>query len=82
MGKKQKRHQIFIKFFLTNICILLIPLLISIFAYNMALNILSNDAYHMNLSKLEQSKNMLDKRWDEINSMTSLLVIKTNKWIL
>jgi two-component system response regulator YesN len=76
MGR-YKKHQIFIKFLVSYILIMLIPLLIGMFAYNETLKIVVSDAQEANLSSLEEIRYGLDRRMAEIDAMVKFLAVSS-----
>lgn len=72
-----------VRFLLSYIIILLIPLLIGVLAYNEAVRLVERDAREANLSLLEQTKDILDRRFDEIDSIVTQISnsTKINKMI-
>lgn len=75
MRQNKNRHTIFLKFMLSYVVVLLIPLLIGIFAYSESFNMIAEDAHESNLSMLEQSKITIDGRLAEVNAMIDQLAL-------
>lgn len=63
------KHCIFIKFLASYLIILLIPLSTGFLVYREALRLVEDDARKANLSLLEQSSDIIDRRLDEMESM-------------
>lgn len=66
---KGNKGKIFFRFLISYFLVLLIPLTISTLAYNEAVKIVEKKAIQYNMSMLEQSKDIIDQRLNEINSL-------------
>lgn len=67
----KQNYEVLVRFLLPYVIILLIPLLIGILAYDETIRLVERDAREANLSLLEQTKDILDRRFDEIDSMVT-----------
>jgi len=70
-----QEHRIFWRFILSYIVILGIPLFIGIFLYREAMVLMENDAKGAHLSFLVQVRDVLDRRFEEINSIAKQLAM-------
>jgi len=70
-----QEHRIFWKFILSNIVILGIPLLIGSFFYREAVSLMVLDAKNANQSLLVQARDVLDRRFEEIDSIAKQLAM-------
>lgn len=64
-----KTKKIYIKFLLSYFSILIFSLIIVFLAYEQAIGILKKQAFELSIASLEQGKNMLEKRLDDIENM-------------
>lgn len=71
LGSLRRKHSSLAWFFLSYIVILLIPLLTGSIAYNEAVRLVEKSAREANLSLLEQTKDILDRRFDEVDSIVA-----------
>lgn len=65
-----KSKKIYIKFLLSYILILLLALIIAFFIYEQAVGILKKHAFESSLASLEQGRNVLEKRLEDIKNMS------------
>jgi len=68
---KIRKQRVVIRFLLSYMLILLIPLLIASFTYKGLVDILESNAIEANQTTLEQAKSVLDSRFKEINNIIS-----------
>ncbi|MDQ1913632.1 helix-turn-helix domain-containing protein [Paenibacillus sp. GD4] len=77
------RHQtMFYRFLLSYLVILLIPILVGVYAYNRTVDVVRNDAAQLNLSVLEQSKDTMDRLFEETQDLVSRLSIDSQTQLL
>lgn len=77
LGLFRQKYSSLTRFLLSYIVILLIPLLTGMISYNEAVRLVEKDAREANLSLLEQTKDILDKRFDEIDSIVTQIANST-----
>ncbi len=77
-GIKQirQRHAIFFKFVLGSLCILSIPLIITISAYSIIYNAMCEDTFALNRTRLQQASNILGERFASLDSTVSYISTK------
>jgi two-component system, response regulator YesN len=66
-----KKKSIFFQFWLPYILIFCLPLIIGMFTYQKTLKIIEEDALNNNLALLDQTREVLDKSFEDMNSMVS-----------
>lgn len=69
------RHRLIVTFLLSYIVILLIPLLISSLVYSKAVSMITENTFEANLSLLEQSRDITDRRLNEIENIAHQLAL-------
>lgn len=76
VNRVQKKRLLF-RFMISYIIILSIPLLVTILVYQQSASIVKKDALEANLSLLEQSKYIIDKGLNQVNSLFIDLTLDT-----
>jgi len=74
-GNGTKRQNLFAKLIVSYLLVLIIPLLIGSFVYREALRMVEEDAMTNNLSLLEQTKDVLDARLEEVGAISKQLAM-------
>ena len=75
---KKKRNSVFLRFLISYILILAMPLLTGSVLYQHTLQLLKNEVVKSNMILLEETKEIVDQRLDEINKMAMQLALNTN----
>ncbi|HEY5584409.1 MAG TPA: helix-turn-helix domain-containing protein [Ruminiclostridium sp.] len=76
--KKGFKHDVFFKFLIPYIIILLIPIALGMFAYKKTIESVEDGIRLQNLAILQQSKDTLDMRMREVNSVIERLTLDKN----
>lgn len=79
MRKRSKPggHGLFVRLLIPNMLFLLLPLLVGWVIYNQTLQVIEREATAANLKMLEQSRDILDRRFSEIASISQQLANDT-----
>ncbi len=78
--KKVHKHNVFFKFLVSYFIVLLIPITLGVFAYERTLLLVEEGIKGQNIAVLQQSKDILDARLHEVNTVLERLTL--NKDIL
>jgi len=77
MNKRGRKNKLFYNFLISYIVILIIPLLLGSFAYVNVQNLVKEDSINFNLSILEQTRDIMDNRLEELSKMCNQLALNT-----
>lgn len=72
-----QKKRLFIRFMISYIIMLSIPLSVTLLIYNQSVGIVKKDALEANLNLLEQSRNSLEKGLNQVNSLSVRLAFDT-----
>lgn len=68
-------HRLFLRFMLSYLMVLLIPLIIGGLTYNEALRLVNQNLRDLNLAVLKQSRDVLDKQLEEVGALVQQVLI-------
>jgi two-component system, response regulator YesN len=74
LAVRQRSHRIFIRFMVSYLIVLVMPMMLGIFGFSTAVNIVRKDIEDSNLSMLNQSKDILDEQLSVIHNMSMQIV--------
>jgi AraC-like DNA-binding protein len=74
---RKSKNRLALKFLISYALILLIPLSVSAFAYREAAKMMSEDVLNSNMSMLEQTRDVVDSRLEEVNKIVNQLSLNT-----
>ncbi len=75
--KRKLKFNILIRFFLSYLLILSFPVMAGIFVYSKTINTFENETLSNNLSLVEQTRDLLDRRLQEVDAMSSQLMLNS-----
>lgn len=74
LAVRQRRHRIFIRFMVSYLIVLVMPMMLGIIGFSTAVDIVRKDIEDSNLSMLNQSKDILDEQLSVIHNMSMQIV--------